>query len=278
MRSLIVPAPAKLNLFLHVTGRRGDGYHTLETLLVALDWGDTLGLSCRDDGTIARSVEVPGVSAEDDLTLRAARALKRETGSPLGVDIALTKRIPQGAGLGGGSSDAASTLLGLNRLWKVHLRRAELARIALALGADVPFFVCGEPAIARGIGERLTPVTLPSMWMAVIAPRISVPTATIFAAPELTRDSASAKMDVFSEGYGRNDLQPVAVARHPDIDAALGTLRAVSQRARMTGSGSCVFAPFTSETDALAALEAMPPGMQGFVARTLARHPLAEFA
>jgi 4-diphosphocytidyl-2-C-methyl-D-erythritol kinase len=278
LKSLIAPAPAKLNLFLHVTGRRSDGYHTLETLLVALDWGDTLALACRDDGAIARTVDLPGVPVEHDLALRAAHALKRETGCALGVDIAITKRIPQGAGLGGGSSDAASTLLALNRLWNLDLPRAELARIALALGADVPFFVNGEPAIARGIGERLTAVTLPPFWVAVIAPPIVVPTATIFAAPELTRNSAWAKMDVFSEGYGRNDLQPVAVAHFPGIDAALGTLRAVSESARMTGSGSCVFASFASESAARAALEAKPPGMQGVVARTLARHPLAGFA
>jgi 4-diphosphocytidyl-2-C-methyl-D-erythritol kinase len=278
MRALTLPAPAKLNLFLHVTGRRADGYHTLETLLVALDWGDTLELACRDDGAIERAVEVPGVSIEDDLTVRAARAMKRETGCTLGVDIALTKRIPRGAGLGGGSSDAASVLLGLNRLWGVHLPRAELARIALALGADVPFFVFGEPAIARGIGERLEPVTLPAMWVAVIAPPVVVNTATIFAAPELTRASASAKMDVFSEGYGRNDLQPVAVARFPDIGAALGALRGCSGNARMTGSGSCVFASFASEAAARVALNAKPPGMQGFIARTLAHHPLAGFA
>ncbi len=148
----------------------------------------------------------------------------------------------------------------------------------LTLGADVPFFVVGEPAIARGIGEQLTPVTLPMTWVAVIAPPVNVPTAMIFAAPELTRDSASAKMDVFSEGYGRNDLEPAAVARFPDIDAALGMLRRYSGSARMTGSGGCVFAPFVREADARAALKATPPGTQGFVARTLARHPLADFA
>lgn len=278
MRALTLPAPAKLNLFLHVTGRRPDGYHTLETLLVALDWGDTIGLACREDGAIARTVELPGVPEERDLAVRAARAMQRATGCPLGVDIAVTKRIPRGAGLGGGSSDAASVLLGLNRLWDVRLPRAELAHIALALGADVPFFILGEPAIARGIGEHLQPMTLPAMWVAVIAPPVEVSTAAIFAAPELTRNRASAKMSVFSESYGRNDLQPVAVARFPDIGAALGTLCGGSGNARMTGSGSCVFASFAFEADARAALKARPPGTDGFVARTLAHHPLAGFA
>ena len=278
MRTLTVSAPAKLNLFLHVTGRRADGYHTLESLLVALDWGDTIELACRDDGSIVRTVELPGIAADEDLALRAAHALQRETGCTLGVGIGVTKRIPRGAGLGGGSSDAASVLLGLNRLWGVNLPRAALARIALTLGADVPFFIGGEPAVARGIGEQLTSVTLPSMWVAVIAPPVAVATATIFGAAELTRNGASAKMNVFSEGYGRNDLQPVAVARHPAIGAALGMLLERSGNARMTGSGSCVFAAFKAEPDARAAFEARPPGTGGFVSRTLARHPLAGFA
>jgi 4-diphosphocytidyl-2-C-methyl-D-erythritol kinase len=278
MQALTVPAPAKVNLFLHVTGRRDDGYHTLESLLVALDWGDTIDLVRRDDGTIARTAALPGVAPEEDLALRAAHALRRASGCTLGVDIAVTKRIPRGGGLGGGSSDAASVLLALNRMWDVNLARADLARIALGLGADVPFFIAGEPAIARGIGERLTPVTLPSLWVAVIAPSVVVPTAAIFAAPELTRAGASAKMEAFSEGYGRNDLQPVAVARFPAIGVALAGLCGRSASARMTGSGGCVFAAFASEADARAAVAARPPGMAGFVARTLARHPLAGFA
>lgn len=278
MRRLTVPAPAKLNLFLHVTGRRGDGYHLLETLMVALDAGDTITLALRDDGALRRTTDLAGVEPADDLAIRAAAALKQETSSPFGVDIAVTKRIPIGGGMGGGSSDAASVLLALNRLWDVNLPRAMLQRIGLALGADVPFLLGSEPALARGIGERLTPVTLPSLWVAVIAPPIAVPTATIFAAPELTRNAASAKMEVFSEGYGRNDLQPIAAARFPDIAAALGVLGERSPYARMTGSGSCVFAPFVSEAEARAAVKARPSSMHGFVARTLQRHPLAAFA
>ena len=278
MRRLTVPAPAKLNLFLHVTGRRDDGYHLLETLLVALDVYDTITLTCRDDGAIARTTELHGVAPPDDLVVRAATALKQATGGSLGVDIAVAKRIPLGGGLGGGSSDAAAVLLALNRLWGAHLPRADLMRIGLALGADVPFFLGSGPALARGIGERLIPVSLPALWVAVIVPATPVSTASIFAAPELTRDTASAKIDVFSEGYGRNDLQQTAAARFPDVAVALGRLGERSRLARMTGSGGCVFAPFASEAEAQAAVDARPATMQGFVARTLARHPLAAFA
>jgi 4-diphosphocytidyl-2-C-methyl-D-erythritol kinase len=281
MRSLTVPAPAKLNLFLHVTGRRADGYHDLESLFVALDFGDMVTLERRDDGAIRRRIDLPGVPAAADLALRAAQALQRETGSRCGVDISIDKRIPQGGGLGGGSSDAAAVLLALNRLWDLRLPRAALMRIGRTLGADVPFFVFGSPAIARGVGELLTAVSLPPAWAAVLSPAVVVPTATIFAAPELTRSTPSAKMDVFSEGYGRNDLQAIAVARFPDIAAALAALAQRSPSARMTGSGGSVFAMFASEAVARAALAAAveaAPGTRGFVARTLARHPLAAFA
>jgi 4-diphosphocytidyl-2-C-methyl-D-erythritol kinase len=213
MPALTVPAPAKLNLFLHVTGRRSDGYHELESLFVALDYGDAITLVRRDDGAILRRNDVVGVPADSDLAIRAARALQREAQCGYGVEIEISKRIPLGGGLGGGSSNAASVLLALNRLWGVNLARAALIRVAAGLGADVPFFIFGEPAMARGIGDRLNAVTLPSLWVAVLCPPISVTTAEIFSAPELTRATASAKMEVFSEGYGRNDLQPIAVAR-----------------------------------------------------------------
>ncbi len=233
---------------------------------------------CRDDGSVCRAAHIPGLSLDDDLAVRAARALQRVTGSRHGVDIAVDKRIPVGGGLGGGSSDAASMLLALNRLWDLNLSRAALMRIGTTLGADVPFFLFGQPAMARGIGELLRPITLPPLWIAVIAPAVSVSTAAIFAAPELTRNTASAKMDVFSEGYGRNDLQAVAEARFPEIASALAELRRRSPMARMTGSGGCVFAPFPSEEQARRAFEARLPGTTGFVARTLSRHPLASFA
>jgi len=278
MSSLRVPAPAKLNLFLHVTGRRTDGRHRLETLFVALDVGDTIELAVRPDGAIRRAGGWNGATEEDDLALRAARALKSASGCALGADVAVMKRIPVGGGLGGGSSDAASVLLGLNRLWALGLSRARLMDIGVGLGADVPFFLFGGPAFASGIGEVLRAVTFPSMWIAVVAPEVAVSTASIFAAHELTRDTPSAKIDVFSEGYGRNDLEAVACARHPEIAAALTELRRRSPHARMTGSGSSVFASFASGEHAESAVLARPRGTRGFVARTLDRHPLAAFA
>jgi 4-diphosphocytidyl-2-C-methyl-D-erythritol kinase len=277
MTSISVAAPAKVNLFLHVTGRRADGYHTLETLFVAIDLADTIVLGARADGAIRRSSELAGVAPDDDLVVRAARALKEATASPQGADIEVIKRIPLGAGLGGGSSDAASVLLGLNRLWETRLPRARLAEIGRALGADVPFFLQPQPAFARGIGDLLVPVTLPSCWIALVMPPIAIATAGIFAAAELTRNTPSEKIEIFSEGYGRNDLQGAALARFPDVAIALAELGAHSRHARMTGSGSCVFAAFASEESARAAVAGRATGTRGFVARTLARHPLAAF-
>jgi 4-diphosphocytidyl-2-C-methyl-D-erythritol kinase len=279
--ALTVPAPAKLNLFLHVTGRRPDGYHTLESLMVMLDCGDTVSLVRRDDGRIGRVTELAGIPAEEDLAVRAARALKQATGTPFGVDLGIAKRIPQGGGLGGGSSDAASVLLALNRMWGLDLPRARLQAIGATLGADVPFFVFGAPALARGVGERLTAMTIPRQHVTVVVPPVAVPTATIFAAPELTRNAPSAKMEVFSEAYGRNDLAAVAAARFPAVAEALLALSRVAVGpvgARMTGSGGCVYALFDTGEAARAALSALPAGTRGFVGRTLARHPLFGFA
>ena len=278
MTTLTVPAPAKVNLFLHVTGRRADGYHTLESLIALIDLADTITLKRRDDGVIRRENDVAGVPEESDLAVRAARALQAATGSRDGVDLVVTKRIPLGAGLGGGSSDAASVLLALNRLWNLALPRAELLSLALALGADVPLFVAGENAVARGIGERMVPVSLPPSFLALAFPPVAVPTAEIFAAPELTRATPSAKMDVFSEGYGRNDLASVTAARFPAVSSAIQALSRASPQARMTGSGACVFAAFPAEHEAQRALTLLPRDMRGCVARTLARHPLAAFA
>jgi 4-diphosphocytidyl-2-C-methyl-D-erythritol kinase len=275
---LVVPAPAKVNLFLHVTGRRDDGYHLLESLFALVDLADTVTLVRRDDRTIVRARAVPGVAEQADLAMRAAVALRDATGTPFGASIAVEKRIPMGGGLGGGSSDAASVLLGLNRLWALGLSRAELAGIGVKLGADVPFFVHGENAIVRGIGEVIAPVSLPRQWLALALPAVQVPTATIFAAAELTRSTPSAKMNVFSVGYGRNDLEPVAAARHPDIAAALAALGRVAGNARMSGSGSSLFAACESAGSARKAVVALPPGLRGLVVRTLARHPLASFA
>jgi 4-diphosphocytidyl-2-C-methyl-D-erythritol kinase len=278
MTSLTVPAPAKVNLFLHVTGRRADGYHTLESLIVLIDLADTISLSRRADGVIRREGHVEGVPEDRDLAVRAARALQAASGSSYGVDLAVEKRIPLGSGLGGGSSDAASVLLALNRLWQLALPRAELLRLAVGLGADVPLFVGGENTVARGIGEVLAPVSLPASFLALAFPPIAVPTADIFAAPELTRATPSAKMDVFSEGYGRNDLVPVTVSRFPAVAATIEALSRASPQARMTGSGACVFAAFPTEREANDALTFLPQNISRCVARTLARHPLAALA
>lgn len=276
--TLVVAAPAKVNLFLHVTGRRTDGYHTLESLFALVDLADTIALVHRDDGEVVRTNDVAGVPAEHDLAVRAARALQAAAGVRAGVALTVVKRIPQGAGLGGGSTDAASVLLALNRLWSIGWPRARLAELAAGLGADVPFFVGGENAVARGIGEALTPVTLPPLWLALAFPDVHVRTAEIFAAPELTRSTPSAKIDVFSEGYGRNDLAAVTVARFPEVAAALAALAKSAPQARMTGSGACVFAACATEGAARAALAGVPPRTGRHLARTLARHPLAGFA
>ena len=278
MKSLTVPAPAKVNLFLHVTGRRADRYHTLESLIALIDLADMVTLTRRDDGVIRRPLDVAGVPEDHDLSLRAARALQAATGSRFGVDIVLDKRIPLGSGLGGGSSDAATVLLALNRLWDLSLPRSELLRLAVGLGADVPLFVAGENTMARGIGEILAPVSLPPCFLALAFPTAAVPTADIFGAPELTRGTPSAKIDVFSEGYGRNDLAPVTASRFPAVAAAIDALSRASSLARMSGSGACVYAAFPTEDKAHDALAQLPQNIGGRVARTLSRHPLAMFA
>ncbi|HEX7327982.1 MAG TPA: 4-(cytidine 5'-diphospho)-2-C-methyl-D-erythritol kinase [Casimicrobiaceae bacterium] len=273
--SLVVAAPAKVNLFLHVTGRRADGYHTLESLVTLIDLADTVSVEDRDDERVVRARPIAGVAESDDLALRAALALREASGARRGASIAIDKRIPIGAGLGGGSSDAASTLIALNRLWGLGLPRSELTSIGVLLGADVPFFLGSGAAVMRGIGEILTPISLPAAWIALALPPVAVSTASIFAAPELTRSAASAKMDVFSEGYGRNDLEAAATARFAAVAQALTALRRVAPQARMTGSGAAVFAAFATAAEAQAALAALPAGVPGRVVRTIDRHPLA---
>lgn len=280
--TLKVPAPAKINLFLHVTGRRADGYHLLESVFILVDLSDTIELAVRTDGEIIRSGDVEGVPVGTDLCLRAAMLLRERSGTPLGVTCGLQKRIPVGGGMGGGSSDAATTLLALNRLWNLNWDRAALLTLAQELGADVPFFIFGEGAFVRGIGERLNAVTMARQWFIVLMPKIVVSTAAIFAAPELTRENESARIRVFSEGYGRNDLEAVAVARFPRIGACLQALSRAGANPRMTGSGSCVFAAYADKYQAESALEAAlshaPEGVTGTVTRSLARHPLWQFA
>ena len=267
------PAPAKLNLFLHVTGRRPDGYHLLQSVFRFIDYGDTVWLGVRQDGQIHRLQDIPGVSAEQDLTVRAAKLLQMERGCPLGADIRLEKRLPMGGGLGGGSSDAATVLLALNHLWGLGLPRQGLQELALQLGADVPVFVFGQAAFAEGVGEKLAPISLPPAWYVVLTPPVAVATAGVFAAPELTRNTAPIKIADFISGAGRNDLQPVVVRKYPEVARHLDWLGRFGD-ARMTGSGACVFLAVENEAGARAILQELPRDMQGFVARGLDRHPL----
>jgi 4-diphosphocytidyl-2-C-methyl-D-erythritol kinase len=275
--TLTLAAPAKVNLFLHIVGRRADGYHLLESLFALIDLADIVTLTLRPDGAIERTLDLPGVPAADDLAVRAAILLKEATRAREGVSIAVDKRIPQGSGLGGGSSDAATVLLGLNRLWRLGLPREEIAKLGRALGADVPFFVHGVNAFVRGIGEIVEPVSLPQRWLALAMPAVHVPTGEIFAAPELTRTAPSAKITVFSESYGSNALQPVAASRYRDVASALTAWESLAD-VRMSGSGAAVFAACESETAAHDAIDALPAGVAGRAVRTLARHPLASFA
>jgi 4-diphosphocytidyl-2C-methyl-D-erythritol kinase len=272
------PAPAKINLFLHVIGRRDDGYHLLESVFTFIDFADTLHIDVTDDGTITRVHDVPGVREEDDLTLRAARLLQRTTGVIQGAKIILEKKIPLGSGLGGGSSDAATVLLALNRLWGTRLPIQELQKLAIQLGADVPFFVGGQTAFVEGIGEHITPITLPPSWVALALPPVSVSTAEIFRTPQLTRNTPSEKIAAFSKGYGRNDLQDVVVARYPQVGQALTSLQQSAGNARMSGSGAAVFALLDDETSARRTVENLPDGMIGIVTRTMTRHPLLEWS
>ena len=267
------PAPAKLNLMLRVTGRRADGYHTLQTVFRLIDFTDVLRFTVRDDGVIARAHDVAGVSIDDDLTLRAARLLQRAAASRLGVDIALEKRLPLGGGLGGGSSDAATTLVVLNRLWGVNYPRARLQELALELGADVPVFVFGEAAEGRGIGEQLAPLALPPAWYLVLIPPVSVATARVFQDPDLIRDSIPTKIPPFSAASGQNALEPVVCRHYPEVARHLSWLGQFGA-ARMTGSGACVFAEFGTEIEARTVLQRLPATMRGVVARGLDRHPL----
>ena len=278
-------APAKLNLFLHVLGRRPDGYHELQTVFRLIDRSDRVGVGLRSDGALRRVDPLPDIGSEDDLCLRAAARLKAlaqsrmgPAAAGLGADLALEKRLPIGAGLGGGSSDAATVLLVLNRLWDLNFGRPELMTLAAELGADVPFFVFGRNALGEGIGERLQALDLPPAWHLVLVPPVSVSTREIFAASALTRDTKPLKIPPFFQGVGRNDLEPVVTARYPEVAAHLVWLRQHRPEARMTGSGACVFAEFGSESEARALQSALPTSMHGFVAEGLAHHPLLDWA
>ncbi len=266
------PAPGKLNLFLHILGQRADGYHELQTVFRLVDRADHVGIRVRPDGVI----RFAGVYGDDNLCVRAARLLQSDIGTRLGVDLELEKKLPAGGGMGGGSSDAATVLLVLNKLWNLRLERLALVSLAAKLGADVPAFVNGRNALGEGIGERLTALDLPPAWYLVLEPQVSVSTKEIFASA-LTGRSKALKIPPFFPGQGTNDLEAAAVARYPEIAAHLEWLRRRRPPARMTGSGACVFAEFASQAEALAVLNQLPGGMRGFVARGLDRHPLYDW-
>ncbi len=278
------PAPAKLNLFLHVLGRRPDGYHLLQTVFQLIDRCDRLHFRLRDDQDIVRLTDLAGISTSDDLTVRAARLLqgaaKERNGRDLpGVDIEIDKQLPLGGGLGGGSSDAATALMALNYLWQAGFSRTELMALGLQLGADVPFFLLGRNAFAEGVGEALSPLETGDSWFLVIEPGVAVPTGVIFADPDLTRNTKPVRITDFSLGvaeichFGKNDLQPVVARRFAPVAAALEWLAQYGE-ARMTGSGACVFCAFRDEVAADAALRNVPQRWKAWKARAMARHPM----
>jgi 4-diphosphocytidyl-2-C-methyl-D-erythritol kinase len=280
-------APAKLNLFLHITGRRPDGYHALQTVFQLLDWGDRLHFTRRDDGVIARKTDVPGVPEDSDLVIRAARLLQMHAGSRFGVDIEIDKILPMGAGLGGGSSDAATTLLALNRLWDVNLPRQDLQNLALQLGADVPFFIFGHNAFAEGVGEALQAVDLPKRFFLVVTPAVHVATVAIFSEEALTRDSKVLTMTDFlaqhssaadwPDSFGRNDMQAVVVEKYAEVAQVLEWFSHLAP-ARMTGSGASVFAAFRSKAESELAQAKLPASWKSTVTESLDSHPLFAFA
>ncbi|SDU19372.1 4-diphosphocytidyl-2-C-methyl-D-erythritol kinase [Pseudomonas pohangensis] len=263
---LILPAPAKLNLMLHILGRRTDGYHELQTLFQFVEYADQLGFALRNDGQIQLHGELHGVPHDSNLIVRAARQLQRASKCALGADIWLDKQLPMGGGLGGGSSDAATTLLGLNHLWQLHWSNDRLARLGLELGADVPVFIHGHAAFAEGVGEKLQPVTLPEPWFLVCIPAVHVSTAEVFSAPELTRNTPAIKVAAVLEQGGRNDCQPVVEARYPDVRNALILLNKFVP-AKLTGTGGCVFGFFPSKAEADKVAAQLPATLPSFVAR-----------
>jgi 4-diphosphocytidyl-2-C-methyl-D-erythritol kinase len=271
------PAPAKLNLFLHITGRRADGYHELQSVFRLLDWGDRVRLQVREDGQVRRDgPSVPGVAEADDLAVRAATLLKKHANVAQGVDITVEKRIPAGGGFGGGSSDAATVLVALNRLWRVGLEEDALAGLGLQLGADVPVFVRGRNAWAEGVGEQLTPLALPPAWYVIADPGVHVPTAALFASPDLTRDAPVAKIADFASGsLLGNAFEPVLRRREPAVEAVLIALDSIG-RARLTGSGSGCFVEFATRAAAEQGLARLPKELRAWVAAGVERSPLLD--
>ena len=266
MTRLTLPAPAKLNLMLHILGRRPDGYHELQTLFQFLDHADELQFAVRDDGQIRLHSDIENVPHDSNLIVKAARKLQQLSGCPLGADIWLTKILPMGGGIGGGSSDAATTLLGLNHLWKLDCSEDQLAELGLSLGADVPVFVRGHAAFAEGVGEKLTPVDPEEPWYVVLVPQVFVSTAEIFSHPQLTRDSLPIKMRPVPKGNSRNDCQPVVEQSYPEVRNSLSLLSKFTD-ARLTGTGSCVFGAFPSKAEADKVLALLADTQTGFVAK-----------
>ncbi|MDU9389978.1 4-(cytidine 5'-diphospho)-2-C-methyl-D-erythritol kinase [Pseudomonas sp. zfem002] len=263
---LTLPAPAKLNLMLHILGRRADGYHELQTLFQFLDHGDELSFAAREDGEIRLVTEIPGVDHDSNLIVRAARKLQQLTGTTLGADIWLDKVLPMGGGIGGGSSDAATTLLGLDHLWNTRCSEDQLAELGLGLGADVPVFVRGHAAFAEGVGEKLTPVDPHEPWYVVLVPQVSVSTAEIFSHPLLTRNSKPIKVRPVPEGNSRNDCQAVVEQSYPEVRNSLNLLNKFTD-ARLTGTGSCVFGAFPGKAEADRVLALLADSQTGFVAK-----------
>lgn len=270
-----LPAPAKLNLFLHITGVRDDGYHNLQTIFQLLDYSDEVTLLRRDDGVIRRTEGLAEVEPSDDLIVKAAQALKNYTGTTYGADVGVVKRLPVGGGIGGGSSDAATILLGLNALWECHLSTDELLDIAVTLGADVPVFVAGHSAWAEGIGEQLTPMDLPEIWFLVLHPGVFVSTAKLFSSEVLTRNKSILKMRDFTDTDIENIFEVIVREQHPEVDLSLSWLSQFST-ARMTGTGSCIFAGFDSFEEAEKVLKDVPSKWKGFVAKAVNTSPVFE--
>lgn len=266
MQKITLPAPAKLNLWLHIIGRRADGYHELETVFQFLDHGDELSFAVRDDGVIRLHTEIEAVPHDSNLIVRAARKLQEQSGTTMGADIWLSKVLPMGGGIGGGSSDAATTLLALAHLWQLDWDEDRLAALGLSLGADVPVFVRGHAAFAQGVGEQLTPVDPEEPWYVVLVPQVSVSTVEIFSHPQLTRDSLPLKMRPVPEGNSRNDCQPVVEQSYPEVRNALNSLGKFTE-ARLTGTGSCVFGAFPSKAEADKVLALLSATQTGFVAK-----------
>lgn len=266
-------APAKLNLFLHVVGRRDDGYHELQTVFTFIDYADTLSFKPRQDGKIHLENPLPGVPVETDLTVRAARLLQQESGTSKGVEISLEKHLPMGGGLGGGSSDAATVLIALNHLWQLGFSREQLQQIGLKLGADVPVFIFGQNTFAEGVGEKFRPVHVPPCWYVMLFPPVEIPTATIFSSPALKRDTRKIPVEDWKVGMGTNDLEPVASSLFPVVSQYLQWLKQFGD-ARMSGSGASVFAGFSTEEEAIKVFEQRAPYMRGLVAKGLGQHPL----